>query len=156
MKKKSIVDYLKLQEDKRQELYSTKWKGKESITTEISLVLVEYGVHIYINGDLKEIVSINSICIDDEIEDYLEETYDIEIRFCEYCGCAMNKGYTDDFADFYNCEKCFPKDMDERYGKGNWRTYEGLGDDCNELGGFYEYLDNGEWCPEPSYYTEWE
>lgn len=90
----------------------------------------------------------------DDLQEKCEDILEFEIRFCEYCGCPMNKGYTDDDADFYNCEECFPKDMNERYGKGNWRTYDNDGD-CNYMGGYYEYYRDGKWQAEPSYYTEW-
>lgn len=76
-------------------------------------------------------------------------------RICDICGQKITKGFTDDEGDFYNCESCFTKDMNERYGEGNWRAYKSEDGDCNEVNGFYEYLENGEWKPEPSYYTEW-
>lgn len=91
---------------------------------------------------------------EDDLQEKCENILKFEVRFCDYCGCPMNKGYTDDDADFYNCEECFPKDMDERYGKGNWRAYDDDGD-CNYMGGYYEYFRDGEWEAEPSYYTEW-
>lgn len=91
----------------------------------------------------------------DDLLTKCDEILSFEIRFCDYCGCPFNCGYTDDDADFYNCEECFPKDMDERYGKGNWRTYESENGDCNWQGGYYERLVDGKWEAEPSYYTEW-
>ena len=82
-----------------------------------------------------------------------------EIRFCTFCGGIMQSGMTDDDGDFYNHEECFPLDMDERYGPGNWREMPTGEDGCpeeNVLGGYYEYRDrNGKWEPEPSYYTEY-
>lgn len=97
---------------------------------------------------------------DYELMDFIEEKYNTEIRFCTYCGGVMQSGMTDDDGDFYNHEECFPKDMDERYGKGNWRSMpEDENGETHEncLGGFYEYRDDekSEWKPEPSYYTEW-
>lgn len=92
---------------------------------------------------------------ENELQDMCEEVLGFEIRFCDYCGCPFNAGYTDDDADFYNCEECFEKDMDERYGKGNWRPYEDEDGDCNCKGGYYECFIDGKWQPEPSYYTEW-
>lgn len=90
----------------------------------------------------------------DDLLEKCESILGFEVRFCDYCGCPFNAGYTDDDADFYNCEECFPKDMDERYGKGNWRAYDDDGD-CNYMGGYYEFYRDGEWQSEPSYYTEW-
>ena len=97
---------------------------------------------------------------DYDLIDYIEEKYKAEIRICDYCGGVMQSGMTDDEADFYNHVECFDKDMDERYGKGNWRNIpEDENGEVNEnwLGGFYEYREdeNSEWEPEPSYYTEW-
>ena len=71
----------------------------------------------------------------------------------------MQKGMTDEDADFYNHADCFPKDMDKRYGKGNWREMPqdengDLTENCR--GGCYEWRDEaGRWLPEPSFYTEW-
>lgn len=92
---------------------------------------------------------------EDDLQDKCESILGFEVRFCDYCGCPFNCGYTDDDADFYNCVECFPKDMNERYGKGNWRGYESEDGDCNCRGGFYERFINGKWEAEPSYYTEW-
>ena len=89
-----------------------------------------------------------------DLQDKCEER-GFEVRFCDYCGKPFNAGYTDDDADFYNCEDCFEKDMDERYGKGNWRPYESEDGDCNWQGGYYERFIDGKWEAEPSYYTEW-
>lgn len=91
----------------------------------------------------------------DDLLDKCERILNFEIRFCDYCGCPFNAGYTDDYGDFYNCEECFPKDMDERYGKGNWRPYKSEDGECNWHGGYYERFIDGEWEAEPSYYTEW-
>lgn len=93
----------------------------------------------------------------DDLECKCEDILGLELRFCDVCGKPMNKGYTDDCADFYNCEDCFPKEMDRYYGNDNWREYKDGYDDCNSLGGRYEYFDleTREWEDEPSYYTEW-
>lgn len=112
------------------------------------------------NGKLRLVVEGRSCAIEDNYDliDTVEEWCNgLQIRICDYCGRPMDRGYTDDDGDFYNCEECFPKDMNERYGEGNWRAQskEDYGDDCNYMGGFYEYFRNGEWEPEPSYYTEW-
>ena len=156
MKKKNIIDYLKEHENNRTEFTNTSYNHtiKEFEHTDVTLTLVEYGIHIYIDGELERFVNLDDDC-EYIIQDFLFDEYGIDIRFCDHCGCPMQAGYTDDDADFYNCEECFPKDMDERYGKGNWRTYEERNGDCNNMGGYYEYLENGEWRDEPSYYTEW-
>lgn len=153
MKKKSIVDYLKLQEDKRAEYVSTSYdyEEKKFIHTEFSLVLVEYGIHIYIDGDLRKIVSIHSDC-EEEIMCYLEDEYGIPVRFCGYCGGLMQDGMTDEW-DIYSHEECFSKYMDEVYGKGKWRVQES--GEPNEAYGYYECLEDGKWEPLGIYYTEW-
>lgn len=92
---------------------------------------------------------------EEDFQDKCEEMLNFEVRFCDICGRPMNVGYTDDGADFYNCCNCFEKDMDERYGKGNWRMYESDDGKCNYLGGYYEYLEDDRWVADSSYYTEW-
>ena len=153
MKNKSIVDYLKLQEDRRAEYVDTSYdhEKKEFVSTEFSLALVEYGIHIYIDGDLKKIVSIHNY-IENEIMCFLEDEYGIQVRFCNYCGGLMQDGMTDEW-DFYSHEECFEEYMNELYGKGNWRA--GEPDEPNEADGYYEELVDGEWEPLGIYYTEW-
>lgn len=94
----------------------------------------------------------------EDLEYKCEKLLRFEFRICDCCGRIINKGYTDDCCDFYNCEDCFIKEMDKCHGKGNWRKYEDGYDNCNELGGCYEYFDSQseEWQDEPSYYTEWK
>ena len=41
--------------------------------------------------------------------------------------------------------------MDKDYGKENWKPT----DEEGEYGGFYEYLNNGEWQDAGIYWTEW-
>lgn len=136
---KDIFDFM---EDKRDyEFYNGKWKLHNN---SLELILILENGSRYIIDD------------ESDIQDILERELNQEIRFCDVCGCPMDTGFTDDDADFYNCEDCFPKDMDERYGKDKWREYSSEDGDCNSLGGFYEYMnEDGEWEPEPSYYTEW-
>lgn len=88
-----------------------------------------------------------------ELRDFFEEEFGTEIRVCTYCGAIIQAGYTDDDGDFFNCEDCFELDMNERYGKGNWRELE----EENRLGGYYEFREDEEceWEAEPTYYTEW-
>lgn len=92
---------------------------------------------------------------EDELTDWFESKYCGEVRFCDHCGKPMQEGFTDDAGSFYNCEDCFPVDMNERYGEGNWRPTDG-GEE-NEDEGYYEYRESPDspWEPEPSYYTEW-
>lgn len=72
-------------------------------------------------------------------------------RICNGCGKFIYDGFTDDHIHHAFCEDCFIKDMNERYGEGNWRSAE----EENEEGGYYEYFQDGEWLPEPSYWTMW-
>ena len=60
---------------------------------------------------IKDIKAIFSFDNADDLQDKCTEIMGYEIRFCDYCGCPINCGYTDDDADFYNCEICFPKDL---------------------------------------------
>lgn len=93
-----------------------------------------------------------------DLEDKCENLLSFEFRICDCCGKIINKGYSDDVGDFYNCEDCFPREMDRYYGKGNWRAYKDDCEDYNALSGCYEYFDSDskEWESEPSYYTEWK
>lgn len=110
------------------------------------------------NGRLRLVVDGRSTEIENDYDliDLVEEWCDgHQIRICDHCGCPMERGYTDDDADFYNCEKCFPKDMNERYGEDYWREMDS--EEPNYMGGFFEYFnrETREWEAEPSYYTEW-
>lgn len=93
----------------------------------------------------------------DDLQNKCEDLLQLDIRFCDCCNKPINKGFTDDYADFYNCKKCFPKEMDKHYGINNWRSYKNEYDECNSHGGMYEYFDTklNTWEDEPSYYTEW-
>lgn len=108
-----------------------------------------HSVHLYaaINDLLYEVYS-NSDLI------YIVGRYiGMKIRICSRCGRPIREGYTNDGGWFYNCEECFPLEMDEVYGKGNWRPID---TGCaNSEGGYYEYLMHGEWHDDASYYTEW-
>lgn len=120
-------------------------------TIEVTAKIVDDELQVFVEG--------NRIEYEDEydLENYLQDNYGAEIRFCTYCGGIMQSGMTDD-GDFYNHEECFPLDMNDRYGEGNWRaSVDEDGESVeNRMGGYYEYRDkNGEWKPEPSYYTEW-
>lgn len=86
-----------------------------------------------------------------EIKYILDEDYGAEIRFCEVCGKPFESGFIAGDGDWYCCEECFEVTMDKDYGKGNWRPT----DEEGEYGGFYEYLNNGEWQDTGIYWTEW-
>ena len=76
-----------------------------------------------------------------------------DVRFCDACGAPMDSGWSDEGGMTHFCsEDEFAADMNERYGKGNWRAEpEGGKEYC------YEYRDdeNSPWQPESSFYTEW-
>lgn len=86
----------------------------------------------------------------DGVESLLAERYgDSPVRFCAFCGMPMELGFTDG-EDFYACEECFERAMDDRYPSG-WRDVEEEG----ELGGFYEGYGDEAWEDTGIYYTEW-
>ena len=93
----------------------------------------------------------------DDLQNKCEDLLWLNIRFCDCCNKPINKGFTDDYADFYNCEKCFPKEMDRLYGINNWHSRKNKYGEYNSHGGTYEYFDTklNTWEDEPSYYTEW-
>lgn len=79
---------------------------------------------------------------------------DLQLRICDGCGAPMVEGWTDNEGTTYFCtEQEFSKDMDERYGVGNWRR-----EPSGACDWAYEYRNdaNAPWLPEPSYFTEWE
>lgn len=152
---KSFYDYVKEHGNDVTFEFSV-WNGNGYNDVELEAKLTEKDEFLL----LEEGKIIHVIEDDYDLINYIEEKYKAEIRICDYCGGVMQSGMTDDEADFYNHVECFDKDMDERYGKGNWRNIpEDENGEVNEnwLGGFYEYREdeNSEWEPEPSYYTEW-
>lgn len=148
---KTIFDFMKDKEEYVHE--SGHYSDDKWVNIEFIILNNNGRLRLVVDGQSCEIKS------DRDLIDMVEEWCDgHQIRICDHCGCIMEQGYTDDDADFYNCEECFPKDMNERYGEGNWRAQneEDYRDDCNYMGGFYEYKNaDGEWEEEPSYYTEW-
>ena len=86
-----------------------------------------------------------------DIQDMMYDNYDIEVRFCCECGKPYDAGFMAGDGDYYCCEDCFEPMMDRDYGKDNWRATEEEG----YYGGFYEYLDDGQWEDTGIYYTEW-
>lgn len=149
MKVLSIFDFMK---DKEEYVHkSGHYSGGEFKNIEFTILNNNGRLRLVVDGKSTEIKN------DYDLIDMVEEWCDNhQIRICTYCGKPMEAGYTDDEADFYNCEECFEKDMNERYGAGNWREQNDF-DEPNYLGGWYEYFDKktGKWKPEPSYYTEW-
>lgn len=86
------------------------------------------------------------------IADILYDDYGVEVRFCEICGKPYDKGFTAGNGEWYCCEECFEKTMDEDYGKGKWRP----SDEEGEYEGWYEYLnEDGVWEDTGVFYTEW-
>ena len=113
---------------------------------EFTLETKDNKLHIY--NERGQMIARN----ENEFNDYLDLKYGITVRFCDYCGNIMQEGYTDDSGDFYNCELCFEKDMNERYGEGRWKQTS----EDDECSSYYQYLnDNDEWEEEPSFYTQW-
>ena len=116
----------------------------------VAVELTETGYYI-VDGNDKIYYPVY-VCIDEELQDYLESKYGLEIRFCEVCGKPYDKGYMVDGGFWYCCEDCFEAAMDNDYGKGKWRASEEEGAD----GGWYEYLnDEDEWEDTGIFYTEW-
>lgn len=93
----------------------------------------------------------------DEFLKYVEETDNSEngFRVCSVCGSPTAAGWTDEeTGKVFCCQEEFEADMDERYGKGNWRpTPED--EYCSYDSAEYQYRENenSPWEPEPSYYT---
>lgn len=88
-----------------------------------------------------------------EIERTIDRAGFDDVRFCDACGAPMDCGWSDEIGLTHFCsEEEFAADMDERYGKGNWRAEPEGGKEWN-----YEYRDdeNSPWQPESSFYTEW-
>ena len=89
--------------------------------------------------------------IERDISEFLEDNYDIQIRFCEECGKPFDAGFIAGDGEWYCCEECFEDAMDTTYGKGKWRPTE----DEGEYGGYYESLDGDEWVDTSIYWTQW-
>ena len=138
---KTILDYLK-----ENGKYTHDVENKDfTLELEGKVVVLKYHEHEW------WIAAHFSKHVEDEVIFLLDENFGIEIRFCETCGCPMDYGYTVDDGSFYCCEECFEPTMDKTYGKENWRSTEHSGAN----GGYYEYLNNGEWEDTGIYYTEW-
>ena len=109
----------------------------------------------YLNGVILSCDGTKYLSKDDAeffIRDILEENHKTEVRFCEQCGKPYDMGYTAGNGEWYCCEECFEKTMDEDYGKGKWRT----SDEEGEYEGWYEYLnEDGVWEDTGVFYTEW-
>lgn len=87
-----------------------------------------------------------------EIRNILEDVYGANIRFCDVCGIPYDMGFMAGDGDWYCCQSCFDKELNDSYGKDGWRESE----DEGEYGGYYEYLrPDGEWEDTGIFYTEW-
>ena len=75
-------------------------------------------------------------------------------RTCIVCGKPLTAGMTDGCGFFYCCPECFPKYMDDTFGKGNWKATEHDDDGC---GGYYVVKDDdGHWEGTGFFYTDWD
>ena len=123
--------------------------GKHEISLEL---LFDYIVLCVDGEEYYKVDIIDKFGVQQEIQDILYDTYETEVRFCEECGKPYDKGYIAGDGDWYCCEDCFEKAMDECYGKCKWRGTDEEG--CN--GGYYEALqDDDEWEDTGIFYTEW-
>ena len=76
-------------------------------------------------------------------------------RTCDVCGKPLTAGMTDGGGFFYCCPECFPKYMDDTFGKDDWKATED--DDDDGCGGYYVVkADDGRWEGTGIFYTEWE
>lgn len=83
--------------------------------------------------------------INEAIGDYITEH-----RCCEVCGKSMKEGYYSEGDGTYYCnKKCLKIDLDEIYGKGNWKFTE----EENSAGG---YITADEDDDLNIYWTDWE
>ena len=85
------------------------------------------------------------------IQDYLYEFDSTEIRFCEECGKPYDAGFMAGDGDWYCCEDCFDKAMNETYGKGKWKATKVEG----PSGGYYACFDGKEWEDTGVFWTSW-
>ena len=141
---KTVLDYLK-----EHGKYEHDFEGR---AFELELNDIDDQILLGCNGDW---VIINAKqkgwTVERDIQEILEDNYDIEIRFCEECGKPFDAGYIAGDGDWYCCEGCFNGAMDTTYGKGKWRP----SDEEGTYGGWYENLDGDEWVDTSVYYTEW-
>lgn len=93
----------------------------------------------------------------DEFLKYVEErdTSENGFRVCSICGSPTAAGWTDEETGKVFCrQEEFEADMDERYGKGNWRpTPEDEYSSYESAEYQYREDENSPWEPESSYYT---
>lgn len=89
----------------------------------------------------------------DDIKEFCEEFLNLEVRFCNHCGCPICECFMDGDS-FYSCAECFPEYMDEIYGKDKWRASES--DEEGESGGYYDCLEDDEWLDTGIFWTELE
>ena len=106
-----------------------------------------------VNGEVYYYIEAeNPLAFQEQIQDILDDNHKTEVRFCEQCGKPYDAGFTAGNGEWYCCEECFEKTMDEDYGKGKWRPSAEEG----EYEGWYEYLnEDGVWEDTGVFYTEW-
>lgn len=136
---KTVVDYL------------IKNKRYEHDVMDRNFELQLWGANILLTHDGNTYLIEQSTQTENIIQEILEEK-GIEIRFCVECGIPFDAGFMEDGWYWYSCENCFETAMDNRYGKGKWRTLE----DKVYDGGYYEYQQvDGTWENTGIFYTEW-
>ena len=99
---------------------------------------------------------IHTFRLSDNVAEYairdILEANKIEVRFCEQCGKPYDQGFMAGDGEWYCCQECFDRTMNEDYGIGKWKPSEEEG----EYGGWYEYLnEENEWEDTGVFYTEW-
>lgn len=87
----------------------------------------------------------------EQFESFIEDNFDyLGLRIDGYDESLFDCGFMFDDESWVS-EDNFEKAMDMTFGKHMWRVT----DEENELGGFYEYLENGHFEPLNIFYTEW-
>ncbi len=139
---KTVVDYLI-----EHKIY------EESIANhDVKLKLAKKTIVMTVDGDRYLIKRFGEVSPETEIRAILEDIYGANIRFCDACGIPYDMGFIACDGDWYCCQSCFDKELNDAYGKDGWRESE----DEGEYGGYYEFLNsNGEWEDTGIYYTEW-
>lgn len=93
---------------------------------------------------------INKKYVEEEIQNILEEIYDVDVYFCSHCGCLITEGFMQEGGWWYSCNECFREAMNDKFGEGEWRSNLDTGDDEP----YYEYLDNNqEWLDAEIFWT---
>lgn len=92
--------------------------------------------------------------IDEEIEEWMDNNINNDIRVCSICGAPMQEGYTDENM-YIDTDIEFFNYMNSVYGSGNWRsaTIEELAE--RDASYFYREPTSDIWLPTSWYYTDW-